>query len=523
MLVDDEKMTREGLKEFIAWDRFDMQVVGMAENGRQALERFGELTPDLLVCDVRMPHMDGLELARSLKDKAPACKFIFLSGYTDVDYLKTAIKLQAVDYVEKPVQIPELEELLERTGEDIRRAREESLRAKRIRESWDTSRPEVAGKVIRRLVSPTARSGPEWERTLGELAMLNPSFPSAGTWVCCAAVFADAVAREAWSREAAKEAAVHGLTVLAAVVDGRGVAMAALESERRLEPLTLWLNRMVSLGRQEGDAGAAVSAGVGSVIHSLAQAEESYEEAVNALQYKFYRGWGSVLWHRELPGTRRDDLLLFNKEHLKRFEEALRRNDFAEAEEGLGQAVDELLGHPVGDVESVRKKLFFWYVSMTKISPEAMWEVENDELWSNVFVAGELHTVRQFMARRLEIIKESLGEKAPVERSVIRDVLKYIHQHYDADITIAAIAGHVYLTPTYLCLLFKKDRGVSINDYITSYRIEKAKALLRERGLKLYEIARMVGYQDANYFSKVFRKLTGVNPSEYRDTLEEYG
>jgi two-component system response regulator YesN len=517
MLVDDEEMTREGLKEFISWAELDMVVVGAAEDGKEALERFDEWLPDLLLCDVRMPHMDGLELARLLKLKAPLCKIIFLSGYSDVAYLKSAIKLQAVDYVEKPVQIPELEELLARTGREIKQLSKERQQVGRIFDTWDNNKHELSVGLIRKLLSMNTPLDPEWPKVKEELALLSPSFPLEGYWICCVTAFADEGDKTDWRASVLGAAEEQDLQVLAAIVDGRGVAVVALESERHIEPVGLWLNKLVDRGKEGRDSKRAV--GVGNIFHTISGLKESYEQALKALNYYFYRGWQSVLWARELPQSQRKNLLLFEKNHFIQYEEALKRQDFTEVEELLNQAVNELLLFPSPDMEGVRKKLFRWYIAMTKIYPDALWEFENDELWSHVFVSGELFTIRHFMTRRLEMIKEGAEAAAPTEKSVIRDVIRFIQQHYHEDISIGAIANHVYLTPTYLCLLFKKDRGVSINDYMTHYRIEQSKQLLGERKLKLYDVAQQVGYRDANYFAKVFRKLVGCNPSEYREKI----
>lgn len=520
MLVDDEEMTRDGLKEYVSWAELGMEVVGTAEDGKQALERFAELRPDLLLCDVRMPHMDGLELARRLKEQGPDCKIIFLSGYSDVEYLKSAIKLQAVDYVEKPVQLPELEELLARTGDEIRRLQAEKKDAERLKDSWDRSEPEMSSRLMRRLLALNGPSDPEWPSVRDQLELLHPRMPRDGIWICAAFAFADTADRDRWRDEAAAAAEGQGLSVFTAIVDGTGVACAALDSERHLEPAALWLNKLVGRGAGAGSAPKR-AAGVGDPAGHPSQIGESFAQAMRALQYRFYRGWQSVLWSRELSFQDKADRLLFDKNHFIAFEEALRRQEFREAEERLDQAVNELLLYPSPDIDAVRKKLFRWYISMTKVYPEAMWEFENDELWSQVFVSGELYTIRQFMARRLQIIREGMQGVSPGDKSVIREVIRYVQQRYAEDISISSIAGHVYLTPTYLCLLFKKERGMSIHDFITQTRVDKAKQLLRDRSLKLYEIANRVGYQDANYFSKVFRKITGENPSEYRDRMEE--
>lgn len=518
MLVDDEEMTRSGLREFISWEQLGLEVAGEAEDGEEALERFMLLRPEIVLCDVRMPRMDGITLAGKLKELAPDCKIIFLSGYSDVAYLKSAIKLQAVDYIEKPVQIHELEALLGRTAEEISKSREENSKLLQIRKALDENLAELTGKALKELFQLSSPADPGTERILEELFALHGGFPREGKYICCVFTAREAAEWDLWEGQAIAEGKAQELMLLAAVMDGMGVVCFSIRSDSELERISLWLNRML---RKE-DNQQAYSAGVGSICHHPAALGRSYREALKALQHRFYRGWNTSIWHSKLPQEGQLKQLLFDKQNYIRFEELLKQRDIDAAIDLLDQCVNDLVLFPSPDIDAVRTKLFRWYVAMTKLYPETMWEFENDELWSSVFVAGELYTIRNFMIRRLGIIKENMeiiGQ--PAEKSVIREVVKYIQANYDGDVSIASIAGHVYLTPTYLCILFKKEKGISINDYITQFRIEKAKQLLKDRKLKLYEIAGKVGYQDANYFAKVFRKLTGMNPSEFREKTEE--
>jgi two-component system response regulator YesN len=520
MLVDDEFMTREGLREFVSWNQLGLEVAGEAEDGIEALERIETIRPDIVLCDVRMPRMDGIELASRIKTLLPDCKLIFLSGYSDTEYLKSAIKLNVVDYLEKPVQITELETLLTRVAQQIVESRQQQDLYVQIAEELDRSKPQLTAHLLRKLVDISSPEEVDGEAILMELKRIDEHFPVEGKVICCVFRMKPAGQWEDWHETVHGTAKAEGLHVLAAEWDGTGVVCAAVESVRHMDGLALWLNKLTGKAKGEHDRG--VAAGVGEAVPNLFLLGISYRQAVQALQYKFYRGWNMSFWYRELAQPGRNKLLLFDKQQFIRYEEALMQQKMKEAIEVLDQTVNDLLLFPTMEVTAVRKKLFRWYAAMTKHYPEAMWEFEADELWSEVFVTGELYTIRNFMMRRLEIIQESLEpHKQGTEKSVIREIIRYVHDNYSNDVSISAIAGHVYLAPTYLCILFKKETGISMNDYITQFRVEQAKRLLGDRKYKLYEIANKIGYQDPNYFAKVFRKQTGVNPSEYREMMEK--
>lgn len=518
MLVDDEPMTRSGLRRFVDWERLGIEIVGEAEDGMDALDRFVALRPDIVLSDVRMPRMDGIALAHRIRGIDPRCKLIFLSGYNDVDYLKLAIKLQAVDYMLKPVQMPELSALLERIAGEIAEERANERELQELREQYDRSQPERQERLVKTLLGLVPAAREEYESALQELGRLESAFPVTGYYQCAVFRFRDEAARSRWREEAVSEANAAQLPVLTAVIDGLGVACAAIPDLRRDDGLDLWLNRLTRRGNGEERSG--VVAGIGEAVSQLSGCHESYRQAVESLVYRFYRGWHTVIRYKDLPQDSRQSRL-FDKQALIRFETLLRGKQLGEAGKCLDETINELLLYTPAEVGAVREKLFRWYVALTRIYPEAMWEFENDRMWASMFVSGELFTIRKYMMQQLGAIREALEHPDSSDKTVIRDIIRFIQEHYGGDVSINTLAAHVHLAPTYMCILFKKEKGLSINDYITQYRIGQAKLLLRDRRMKLYEVAAKVGYQDANYFAKVFRKMTGVIPSRYRDTLLE--
>lgn len=518
ILVDDEPMTRSGLRRFIDWTGLGIEIVGEAEDGIEAYDLFIRVRPDMILCDIRMPRLDGIGLTQRIREIDSNCKIIFLSGYNDIDYLKSAIKLQAVDYMLKPIQMSELSDLLKKTVSRIWEDRQQQQQIQHMRQQLDRSKPELTAHSLKAILKLSVSTGTEYDNILEDIARIDDSFPMDGFYQCITFSFKNDQAEQQWKEESKAEAAVLELPILIGVIDGIGVACIGHTSRRNDDQLGMWLNRLTRRRGQEEQTG--IAAGVGETFTHLNGYSTSYEQALRALSHQFYRGWNTVIWFRDLPQNSRT-LCLFDKQAIIRFEELLRGKQMQAAEQWVDQTINELLLNPSSEVEAVRKKLFRWYVAMTRIYSETMWEFETDQLWATMFVSGELFLIRKFIMQRLEIIRQSLDLTDSSDKTVIRDIIRFIQGNYNKDVSITMVAGHVHLAPTYMCILFKKEKGLSINDYITQYRIEQAKLLLRDRRLKLYDVSAQVGYQDANYFAKVFRKLTGVIPSQYRDTLQE--
>ncbi|MFD0959859.1 response regulator [Paenibacillus chungangensis] len=520
IIVDDEPMTRNGLRRFIKWDELGIEVAGEAEDGIAAYELYLEKRPDIVLCDVRMPRMDGIAFAGRIRQIDPDCRIIFLSGYNDVDYLKSAIKLQAVDYMLKPIQMAELTELLRQTIETVLSMRKEQWELQAMRSQFDRSKSELTEHLLKALVADDSGSSERAREKQSDIARLHPSFPLTGYYLGISFRFRDEADKQVWQDAAIAEAEKADLPVLASLIDGMGFALAAIHGPKGDERIALWVDRLIR--RRERGEPVGITAGIGEPCHSLNGCSSTYRQSLIALSYQFYRGWGTVIAYTSLPQEQREPRLL-DKQAIIKFEELLQNKQLQAAEQWLDTIINELLLHTPADIEGIRKKLFRWYASMTRIYPEAMWEFEHDRTWAAMFVSGELYTIRKFLVQRLSGIGEALDQMNMGDKAVIRDILSFIQDNYDKDVSVNTIAGHVHLAPTYMCMLFKKEKGLSIHDYITQYRIKQAKRLLEDRKLKLYEVAARVGYQDANYFAKVFRKVTGVVPSQYRDARQDGG
>jgi two-component system response regulator YesN len=144
-------------------------------------------------------------------------------------------------------------------------------------------------------------------------------------------------------------------------------------------------------------------------------------------------------------------------------------------------------------------------------------ENEKEFYWDEISRAGTLTEIEIYLIQKIELMFRIIEEKEN-KGNVVFSVLRYIQENfYDRNLSIKTIAEYTYLTPTYLCLIFKKETGKTINQYITEVRIEKSKEYLKNRKIKIYEIASRVGYSDANYYAKVFEKIVGLNPSDFRE------
>ncbi|WP_040213374.1 response regulator [Clostridium polynesiense] len=399
IIVDDEQITRKGLLEFVHWETLNIEVVGEATDGQEGLALAGKVQPDIAICDVRMPKMDGIELANHIKEILPYCKIIFLSGYSDTNYLKSAIKLKAVDYIEKPFNLGEFESLLNKTAKAVTEERLKRLEEQRIKMKMEKSIPYFKNTLITSILKSQSM---DIDKIKEGLELLNIKFPLNSSYIC--SVF------KAENNEDSRKileiinntGVKRGIYFISGIMKEEVIVLIALKEKGGINEIISYGNEVLNIFTNKH--GKFASGALGSQVSSLEELKNSYEDAGEAIKTKGYKKSNSMIIYDP------------NK-----------------------------------------------------------------------------------------------------DRSIIRDIENHIQQNYNKNISINSIAASVYLTPQYLCKVYKKETGETVNDYITKVRIEASKALLKDRKYKLYEIADKVGYNDANYYARVFKKITGINPSEYRD------
>jgi two-component system, response regulator YesN len=385
IIVDDEQMTRNGLLNYVDWKSAGIEVVGEATDGLEGLDLAKSTSPDIAVCDVRMPKMDGIKLAEHLKELLPNCKIIFLSGYSDKEYLKSAIQIKAVDYIEKPVNLKEFQELLRKTAE--------SCREDRRKISYFQS------SLLTHLIKDEIV---DFHRVKDGLRHIDVQLPLEGRYFCMIFKLSDNQYEQDILQKISIEFKKENLQYLSGTDQNEIIVIASILEEEKMEVIKTICSKLVKDINDENKM--ALTAGIGDIAEGISDIGRSYNQAKEALK-------------------------------------------------------------------SVSKKS-----------------------------------------------KSNVGIFDPnKDKAIIRSIEAYIEHNYSGNITINSIASAVYLTPQYLCILYKKETGKTVNDYLTEVRMEAAKELLKNPTLKLYEVAGKVGFNDPNYFAKVFKKAFGYKPSEYRD------
>ncbi|MDO3411916.1 response regulator [Saccharibacillus sp. CPCC 101409] len=515
LIADDDDQIRTGIEQGIDWHSLNIEQVITASNGIEALQKFNEFFPEIVLTDVRMPGMDGLELLRQIKQVRAQTKVIILSGYNDFQYLKTAIQLDAVDYEMKPIRARNLVALIKKVRENIVREQMTEQEFHKYLESYKRSfKGELlAGRITDRLI-------------ILEGLQQYYNFDATGS-LLCAAIQID---RDAHTDAESVQHAVHTFCQIFEKREWgqKGIALTykkdsivllfKLETPSYLyftQTVNELLNQLRGWNKQMQTQGFSFSAGV-SGYGNAADFADMQRQAEQALALKLYEGRGSIQARGDTAALKDETIggLLEDE----RFVSALSQGDFSSLIDRIAAEFERLRTGREYSRNSiaayVRSLLQFVLVAARHIPGDAV-----EQIHAHIaIIDGNLDILTLDDFRKIAL---STFEQVGLERSkelspVMIRAEEFIRKHYTQDLTVEMLAEHVGKTPNYFSHRFKREFGVSFKEYVTRLRIAKAKELILHTNDLLYEISEQIGFADYIYFTQVFKKIEGCSPASLR-------
>lgn len=533
IVVDDESVVRDGLRKTIAWNDHGFELVGDYENGREAWEAIELHKPDLIVSDISMPLMDGLELARLVAANYPYMKVMILTGYDEFEYAQQAIRLKVQDFVLKPITAREMRELLDK----VRREMDEEARRledwSRLHSQLHQSLPLLKERFLERLVA-LGLGKPEIEERFAFFGLP----PLAPPYLVMVADIDDFGEREEWMDDGhdaeflrfavfnifEETASARPGTLLFRTREEKIVILASgAENENELYDRAIG---MAEEGRHhvEKYLKFTVTIGIGRVCSSAEQLPVSYKSALAALDYRFLHGKNRVLTITDLEGTA---AAVFP------FQRDWDRKLIAAVKTGAGAEAQRLVEQLVAELRASRLPIETTFLHMQKIVLALMYAVQelgfaddaegaakDGQLWlTEIYRFKTLGEIENWLKRIVGSVMAGVADnRSHYTRMQIARATDYIEAHYaDEKLSLQELCRHVLMSTSYFSLVFKQYTGETFVEYLTRVRIERAKALLLSTDLKFYEIASRVGYADPNYFSILFKKHTGTTPRNFRE------
>lgn len=529
-IVDDEQYFRDGLRECVDWSKYDIELAGEADNGVNALEQIANVRPDIVITDVRMPVMNGIRLSAELVRQYKNLKIIFISGYDEFEYLKSAINVEAADYILKPVNLDELNAVLEKVTHKIECDINQKHLIYQMKSKLIESMPLLRQKFFMSLIRGYfLRSG----NITSKLEFLELKL-NENSEFCVIVLSIDDVAElfknsDEFERELTAFCIMNICQELIEIhfpgyifENRQGEFVCLLQMEKSDD-----VNKLFSLIGQIQDnldkhLKLNLTIGVGNKVKKLINIPVSYETAFEAASQKLFLGKSKVIVADRIR-TFDDVIPVISMNDWQRIQLSIKTADVDSTLEFIDEIFTKLSSSRSIDLKychNVCLQLLIFtsniLMDLEIINEDSRMDLKNT--WEPVFTLETIEDMRNYVVSYLNRASTLISEKR-IKRSsnVVEKVKDIIHRNYDKNLTINDISQEVFLTSTYLCMVFKQETGDTLNEYLTKVRIEKAKELLLDHNNKLSDICMAVGYIDASYFTKVFKRYTGSTPSEFRD------
>lgn len=498
LIADDEDYTREGLIEAVDWEQYEIDEIMQAVNGAEAEKIAKWFCPDIVITDIRMPKLDGIAFAARLQEMNPESRIIFISGYMEIEYLKSAIRLDAVDFIEKPIELDAVNEALQKAVFEI----QERKQGKEAALDQKTLQMQKLFGLL------TGRESDE--KTLEKLTA-ETGFPKNAEFLCLIGIYMGTEGQP--EERLAEMGAVIESTGFAAVPnyqpEKQQFAFVIAYPARQQYQLAPMYRRML-------EKCYGLRLGIGVEARNWRNIYNSYKTASMAVNCAFYK---------------EDERLFFIDEQIWQQKNVIDPGIYGEFLQVLSQNPQRLevwfddLFERLGQCKYYhREQVYTLMVSLlTAIYKRypALYEAypgirEESQIQPRVSGAESLRKIRELFTAVLQYLRIREEERMGMSR-IIRGVQDYVDQHYSEEsLSVAEIAEHLHFSPAYLNVLFKQEAKMTLKQYLRDYRLERAKKMLTDGYEKITEIAEKCGYANANYFAKVFREAMDMTPAEYR-------
>lgn len=531
-LVEDEMVIRRGIKNSIDWEKEGYIFCGEASDGELAYPMIIKEKPDILITDIRMPFMDGLELCKLVKKELPNIKILILSGYDEFDYAKEAIRLGVTEYLLKPISSGKLLEALNGVSESIRREKEDKDLVRKYMEEMRENTEHEKQKFFEQMIAgnlsmaDALETGKKYEMNL-----------SAGMYNLLLFRFTlGEENRKSGELLGEAEYAIEKLTERLEYVfefqrgvEGWAFLLMADNEEQmseRVKELSKDLEEIM-----KNYSTIAYFGGIGQPVARLRELEESFREAERALAARFTMELNRIISVEDIRMAQNvdtlDDIEITSFGEIEKTRTMLEKFLNNGAEDEIDEFVDVYINElPEENLKSVLMRQYIImdaYIVMMSFCEkiegiEGEMQAQSEELKNSMKTIQTLEEIKNYIRM---LLKKIIGVRDTISGRRYSDIIEIakdqIRKTYMSDeISLNTIAAEVGMSPSYFSSIFSKEMGKTFVEYLTEIRMDRAKELLMCSSMKTSEIGYEVGYKDPHYFSYIFKKTQNCTPKEFR-------
>ena len=533
LLVDDEEDVIRIIMKKLDWESMGLVIIGHAANGVEALEMAEELSPDIVMTDIKMPYMDGLTLCKKLKELSRTIRVIIFSGFDEFEYAKEAIKMEAAEYLLKPVNAVELKEVFERVKNDLDRELDEKRNTDKLRAYYMESLPvlqesfymallegRIAPEQIGRYMDSyqVQLQGPYYvvavlhisQQSLEEESRMDPFLQAVSV-----RKFAEEQVEDRWRSRVV-------------IYLGDIIMISQMHSREEMLEYTNEMDRLCRMAKKV--CNARITAGIGYLCDNLEQLPLSYQGAKQAVSYRVLYGNTRAISISEVEPAEHVELN-WEDVYSTYIQQIMKKVRVGE-QDGLEKAISQFTEWLSGEQISMQKYRIvmmelvaelFRFTASHNLNPENVFG-GNVDVYSQVLQMESAEVLDRWLRRVCTNLQNAvMNERQDSTKFFVKNAEEYVKEHFaDQDLGVDEVCRKLNVSAAYFSTIFKKETGKTFVRYLTDYRMEKAVNMLMTGNEKTYVIAEKVGYAEPNYFSYVFKKQFGMSPSKYKaERLEQ--
>lgn len=511
LIIDDEKLTREGIISNINWNKLGIIEIFEANDGINGVSLAKQHKPDIILSDIRMPRMNGIEMSKEIHKILPNTSIIFMSGYSDKEYLKAAISLKVISYVEKPIDAVEIEDA-------IKSAIETQALYKKHQITIKSHNKYTQSKLALEITHlPINNSEANYQKNFQEFGFqTKPTTEFTTLIITLSTVISNILEQnlnELYSTIDSITNKYHMNHILG-IKNDEYIILHLFTNDKTTE---YNINNICSNLGSYLNKSYQYYIAVGKKVAGIKNIHESYNLAVSLLQSSFFYDYNSII----VSADSKPVTITFDQDLINQYQESLNNHD-----KDAVLKIVYLLYTQLKDNQRVlpnyARDIFYklftvLYDTASNFRISTFYEDSETIILDYVSKDNHLVDINKILIEKINLFLSSVQEQNK-ENTTIYNIKEFIGKNYSNEtLSVKDISEHVYLSSTYVCTIFKNETGKTLNQYLTEFRIEKAKNMLNDSRFKITDISSKVGYSDSNYFGKTFKKLVGLSPSEYRE------
>lgn len=529
LIVDDEQLETSVMRKIIEKEFPFFQVVGEGRNGQEAIELSETLKPHIVLMDIKMPGVSGLDAAKVIKKMLPETRIIFLTAFDNFDFAQTAVKLGASDYLLKPVRPQILFKVLQKVLSDLEKEETILIEYQKVKERLSQIWPFMKTIFIYDIINGNIFTKTEFAERAKILGVdLQPA-------VVMVIGIAEASLRNV--TELQRQILIQSLYLLANEIFERDSSSLSTPGTAGTVIILITKNSIIEencfkqycinkgtefFNRVRSEHGISITIGIGSFHNSIFKIRQSYLEAITALRYGSFMGKNQIVHYADLLSCFKQDLLGYPYEREKELLDRIRSGSGGSAGEVLDILWENIcrmnLGEELQKACAVELLVALYRAAITGGANSGRLAVLNLNYIAELMSCRSNEELKYWLHKIVEDFSATVqAGKLSVAQASVQMAKSYIDSNYFKEIKLEEVAKNVFMSPYYFSKVFKKVEGITFKNYIIGKRLEQAKKQLMFTQKAIAEIAKNVGYSDVSYFCRIFKLKEGFSPNEFRE------